>query len=76
MAQNLVAYESQDLAGEGDVPIQRAKPMTSATMPALVETLSSDVLALLDEMASSEGVPRSFVVSAAIKALYRSLTWR
>lgn len=44
--------------------------------PSLLENVSPEVLALLDEMVSSEGVPRSFVVSAAIKALYRSLAWR
>lgn len=70
------------IPGGRNVPIQHAKVLTSTTAPAptiaagLVEHVPSEVLALVDEMASSEGVPRSFVVSAAIKALYHSLAWR
>ena len=60
----------------GDAAIERTEPASSPPMSVLVERLSPEVITLLDEMASSEGVPRSFVVSVAIKALYRSKAWR
>jgi hypothetical protein len=48
----------------------------STTMPASAEIVSAEMLARLYEIAFSDGVPGSFVVSSAFKAFYHSQACR
>jgi hypothetical protein len=60
--------------------VRRAKPVGGPLPPPGPErvelTLAPEVVALLNLMAESEGVPREFVVAVALRGLYASRTWR